>query len=127
MAILTTVDGHQITFNPKAVSALTNHNASTGQVVTTVYGITNAAIDITETAQAFMSRLGIANNFAQLTRPNGSPVWLNGSAVSSLRPPLPNQYVAGVNTVVSTDGLTQGVTETPAAVTAAINAHGGNL
>jgi hypothetical protein len=74
-----------------------------------------------------MKRVRIAKDFAQLTRPNGFPIWINGSAVSSIRSPLPNEYVAGVNTVVFTDNLTQGVKESPADVAAAINDHGGDL
>ena len=37
-----------------------------------------------------MKRVRIAKDFAQLTRPNGLPIWINGSAVSSIRSPLPN-------------------------------------
>ena len=46
---------------------------------------------------------------------------------SSIRAPLPNEYVAGINTVVFTDNLTQGVKESLADVAAAINDHGGDL
>jgi hypothetical protein len=127
MATLTTVDGFQITFSSKAVSAITDHDGSTGQAVTCVYGITMGVLDISEAVQAFMKRLGVTKNFAQLTRPNGSPVWINGSSVSSIRAPLPNEYVAGVNTVISAGSLTQGVEETLADVTTAINAYGGDL
>jgi len=74
-----------------------------------------------------MTRLRVTKNFAQLTRPNDFPIWINGSAVTSIRAPLPNEYVAGVNTVVFTDSFTQGVMESPADVTAAVNDHGGNL
>ena len=127
MAVLTTVDGYQITFNPKNVSMLTDHDAGTGASITTVYGITKAALHISELVVAFLGRLGIAGNFAILTRPNNSSVWINGAAVSSLRAPLPNEYVQGVNTVLSVGPLDQGVTESPAAATAALNAHGGHL
>jgi hypothetical protein len=127
MATLTTANGVQIIFSPKAVSAITDHDGSTGQAVTCVYGITMGVLHISEGVQAFMKRLRVTKNFAQLTRPNGSPVWINGSSVSSIRAPLPNEYVAGVNTVVSAGSLTQGVQETLVDVTTAINAHGGDL
>ena len=74
-----------------------------------------------------MARLRIAKNFAQLTRPNGFPIWISGSAVSSIREPMPNEYVTGVKTVVFTDDFTQGVKELPADATVAINEHGGDL
>ena len=127
MATLTTANGVQIIFSSKAVSAITDHDGSTGQAVTCVYGVTMGVLHISEGVQAFMKRLGVTKNFAQLTRPNGSPVWINGSSVSSIRAPLPNEYVAGVNTVVSAGSLTQGVEETLVDVTTAINAHGGDL
>jgi len=127
MATLNTVDGFQIAFSPKAISAITDHDGATGQAVTCVYGITMGVLHINETVHAFIKRLGVTKNFAQLTRPNGSPVWINGSSVSSIRAPLPNEYVAGVNTVVAADSLTQGVKETLADVITAINAHGGDL
>ena len=127
MATLTTTDGIQITFVGKAVSALTDHDASTGEAVTCVYGITNSALRLIESVQAFMTRIKIADNFAKLTRPNGFPVWINGAAVSSIRAPLSNEYVMGVNTVIFANGLTQGVKEPPPDVTMLINSHGGGL
>ena len=127
MATLTTVGDIQITFVPKAVSALADHDASTGLVVTCVYGVAKETLQIRESVEEFMKRLRITKNFVQLTRPNGWPVWINGSAVSSIRGPLPSEYVAGVNTVVFADDLTQGVKELPGDVMAAINEHGGDL
>ena len=127
MATLTTVDGIQITFAPKAVSGLADHDANTGLAVTCVYGVTKETLRISETVEAFMRRLRITKNFAQLTRPNDCPVWIDGSAVNSIRAPLPNEYVEGVNTVVFTDSFTQGVKESLADVTAAVNDHGGDL
>jgi hypothetical protein len=127
MPTLTTTDGIQITFVAKVVSALTDHDASTGEAVTCVYGITNGLLRISESVQAFMTRLKITKNFAQLTRANGSPIWINGCAVSSIRAPLPDEFVAGVNTVVFAYGLMQGVKETPADATTSVNGHGGEL
>jgi len=127
MATLTTIRGVQITFVARAISAIADHHASTGQAVTCIYGLSDNDLQIRESVPAIMARLKIANNFAQLTRANGSPVWLNGSAVTSIRPPLPNEYVAGVNTVIFAAALTQGVKEPPDVVTTAINARGGDL
>lgn len=127
MATLTTVDGLQITFAPKKVSGIADHDANTGLAITCVYGVTKEALQISEPVQDFMKRVRIAKDFAQLTCPNGFPIWINGSAVSSIRSPLPKEYVAGVNTVVFTDDLTQGVKESPADVAAAVNDHGGDL
>jgi hypothetical protein len=115
------VAGIRITFVAKTISAMADHDANTGFAVTCVYGVTKEVLQISESVQDFMKRVRITKDFAQLTRPNGFSIWINGSAVSSIRAPLPNEYVAGVNTVVFTDNLTQGVRESPADVTAAIN------
>ena len=48
MATLTTTDGIQITFVAKAVSALADHDASTGEAVTCVYGIIEDVLRISE-------------------------------------------------------------------------------
>ena len=127
MATLTTTDGRQITFSPGNVEAIADHDAMTGATVTCIFGITKEMLRIAESVQAFMTRVKITAKLAQLTRPNGSPVWISGSAVSSLRVPLPGEYVAGVNTVIFTEVLVQGVREAPAAATSALNDHGGDL
>jgi hypothetical protein len=127
MATLTTTDGRQITFAPNNVEAIADHDAMTGAAVTCIYGATKEMIRTEESVQAFMTRVRITKKFAQLTRPNGSPVWISGGAVSSLRAPLPGEYAAGVNAVISTEALVQGVRETPDVATAALNEHGGEL
>ena len=82
MATLTTVDGLQITFAPKKVSGIADHDANTGLAITCVYGVTKEALQISEPVQDFMKRVRIAEeDFAQFIRPNGFPIWINGSAV----------------------------------------------
>jgi hypothetical protein len=127
MAVLTTTDGHQITFRATSVEAIADHDASTGEAVTCIYGVTDAVLHTNESVQAFINRVKLAAKLAQLTRPNGSPVWISGASVSSLRAPYPGEYVSGVNTVVFMDAIVQGVKESVQATTAALNAHGGDF
>jgi hypothetical protein len=127
MATLTTTGGAVITFTPSGIAAIADHNDTTGQAVTTVYGIGNSPLMIAETVQAFLTRLNIAQAFAQLTRPDGRPVWISGTAVSMLRAPSAGEYAPAVKTVISAGPLTQGVQETPDNVTTALNAHGADL
>lgn len=122
MATLTTIDGIKFTFSPSEISAVTDHDALTGEAVTCVYGLTAAPLKIKEAADTFLGRLGITLKFAKLTRANGSPIWINALAVSTLCAPLPGDYVDGVNCLVSVGSLTQGITEDPAEARAAINA-----
>ena len=127
MANLTTVDGLQYSFNPKTIAVIADHDASTGESVTCLYGITNGTLKISESVQEFMSRVRINANFAQFTRPNGSPVWINGSSVSAVRAPLQDEYISAVNALVFTSALTQGIKESPSNAMSALNAHGGDL
>jgi hypothetical protein len=127
MATLTTTGGATITFRPATIDVIADHNDTTGAAVTCVYGIPPAMLMVGETVPAFMQRLGIEHEFARLTRPNGWPVWIRGSAVTALRAPLPGEYAPAAKTVVTTDALTQAVTEATADVTATLNAHGGDL
>jgi len=127
MADLTTTDGSFYAFQPDAVVAVTDHDAVTGEAVTCVHGLAPAPLKIGESVTAFLARIGEAAKFAQLTRANGSPIWLNAPAVGAIRAPLPGEYAAGGQAVISVGSLTQGVTEDPATAKARINAHGGKL
>jgi hypothetical protein len=127
MATLTTTGGAVVTFTPSAIAAIADHNDTTGEAVTTVYGIGGSPLMIAETVQAFMTRLNIAQAFAQLTRPDGRPVWISGAAVSMLRAPSAGEYAPAVKTVISAGPLTQGVKEPLADAIAALNAHGASL
>jgi hypothetical protein len=127
MANLTTLGGLQISFDPDSLAAIADHDSNTGKASTTIYGVTKAEIHIAESVEAFLARIGLAAKFAKLTRPNGTPVWINGGAVSSLRPPLPGEYLDAVKTVISMEPLTQGVKEVPEHAKAMLNAHGGKL
>ena len=66
MPTLTTTGGTQVTFVAAAVSALVDHDASTGKSVTCIYGVTNTVLRISESVQAFMTRLKFTRKFAQL-------------------------------------------------------------
>ena len=126
MASLTTTDGLQISFDPSGVTAVADHDDA-GDAVTTVYGITGGTLRIAETVDGFLKRIGVDANFGKLTRPNGTFVWINCKAVSTVRPPLQGEYGASVQAVVSVGSLTQAVQEMPAAVTQIVKAHNGNL
>jgi hypothetical protein len=129
MATLTTLGGAAISFRLGVIDAIADHNDTTGEAVTCIYGIPPAMLTITEPVHAFMQRLAITPEFAQLTRPNGRPVWIRGSSAISIRPPVPGEFPPAlrVNAVVWAGSLTQAVRETPAQALAALNAHGGGL
>ena len=131
MATLTNLDGVEITFNPSAVVAISDHDDTTGDAHTWVFGISGGRTLIAESVDAFMQRLKIANDFAKLTRPDGWPVWIRGSAVSTVLAAEPSDAglptVKPIKSIVKVGSLRQAVAEIPADAIAALNAHGANL
>ncbi|MEC4594079.1 MULTISPECIES: hypothetical protein [Nitrospirillum] len=87
-------------------------------------GVTTA-----EAPDALLARLDLVQDFARLTRPDGSALWVRGSAVSLLRPPLPTETPPGGTgkATLLVGGSHQTVAEDVAAVLAAVNACGGQL
>jgi hypothetical protein len=72
-------------------------------------------------------RVGGARSMARFTRPDGTEVEINGFDVNSVRSPLPGEYAPGVNAVIGTGKLRQGVRESVAEATAALRRHGGRV
>jgi hypothetical protein len=126
---LTTTDGRRIGFDPGAIVAIADRDPDTGAAVTCIYGLSppSAFIRISEPVGAFLARLSIVSWFVKLTRPDGSPVWINAAAVILLRKPLPGEFRADARSVVLAPGLWQAVTQDPAMVKAAVEAAGGRV
>jgi hypothetical protein len=57
---------------------------------------------------------------ANLTRPNGASVTVDGAKVDSIRAALPDEYAPGVQTVIAMGSVNQGVREDAATVAAAL-------
>lgn len=127
MAELTTIDGLEFHFDPSAVTAVADHDADTLQAVTTVYGLSDGRLRIADSAEGFLNKIGVAQSFVKLTRPNGMLIWINCKAVTVVRSPPPDQYPATANSLVTVGALTQAVQETPTQVKQTVNQHGGNL
>jgi membrane-bound lytic murein transglycosylase B len=64
---------------------------------------------------------------ATLTRPDGMPVSIDGTTVSSIRAAMPNEYAPGVQTVLAMGEKRQGVTEDLATVASILRSHGGKV
>jgi hypothetical protein len=62
-----------------------------------------------------------------LTRPNGTAVEISVASVTQVRAALPDEYAPGVQTVIKTGRVKQGVRESVAQVTAAIRGRGGAI
>jgi hypothetical protein len=72
-----------------------------------------------------LHRAGGARSLARLTRPDGSAVMVDASAVVSIRAALPGEYAPTVQSVVAIGRMRQGVRESVAAATAVVRGHGG--
>ncbi len=127
MAELNTTDGLPFYFDPSSVTAIADHDEDSGEAVTLVYGLTSQGLRLREGAAAFLARIGGTKKFAKLTRLDGSPVWVNGAAVTVIRPPFQNEYSPAANAVIPIGALTQAVQETPAQVRHLVNACGAKL
>ena len=68
-----------------------------------------------------------STRLVDLTRPDGSPVWIDVTTVKSVRETFPGEYASGVQSVVSWGNSNQGVRESVAAAAALIKGHGGKL
>jgi hypothetical protein len=96
---------------------------------TYISGATPAPLVTAEPPQALMNRLGVEPPLAQFTRPDSTPVWVKGAAVTALRAPLPGeiQGPGEVKTVLILGRLHQSVQEDEPAARIIIDAHGGHL
>jgi hypothetical protein len=86
-------------------------------------------IQTNEDVAVLLARLRPKTPLAKLTRPNNTPVWVKGAAVSRLMAPTANDIIPGelVGTVLYFGGLRQAVVEDVPAVRAIVNAHNGNV
>jgi hypothetical protein len=127
MAELTTTTGEAIDIDAAAVTALADMDEETGLAVTCVFGIQAGPVRTAEPVSSVLERLHLRSKVAQLTRADASLVWFVGSAVTSLRAPLPDEYAPGVQCVVATTGLAQGCVESLQDARRALDAAGAHL
>ena len=120
MPKVTTVSGVEVSFDPDAISWLTPGNVN-GGITTKVYGFMPDVMQIQGKPEEFLASLGLAPRFCSLTRPDGSQLWLRGSAVAYLMPSLPGENEPPVKSIVGIGASEHGVTEDMATAKAAIN------
>jgi len=79
-----------------------------------------------EPPEKLVVRLNIDPALAQLTRPNGTPIWIKGAAVITIGPPGPTDHDAA-KAVLIVGSLHQAVREDVSTARRIINEHGGRL
>jgi len=66
---------------------------------------------------------GSSRSLVKLTRPNGKPVWIDRTAVASVRRPLAGEYARSVKAVITIGRTKQAVRESLASAKAALRIH----
>jgi hypothetical protein len=113
MVTIQSLDGQVINVNENDVILVAGPFPHDVGPHTYVYLGASAALVTSEDAQALVTRLGVKQALAVLTRPNNTPVWINGQAVSLVRQPLPIEIQGSgeVNAVVQVGQYKQAVRE----------------
>ncbi|HYZ42646.1 MAG TPA: hypothetical protein VE687_18770 [Stellaceae bacterium] len=127
MIVVRALDGTDVIIDEEAVTLIAGPYPHDVGPHTYVHAIDRGVLVTAEAPSALVARLGVHPPLARLTRPDLTPVWLKGSAVTAIRAPLPTERQApgSVNSVVIVGGLNQAVHETVEAARAVVNAHGG--
>ena len=89
MIVIRTMDGHEIDGDENAVELIAGPYPHDVGSHTYVYGLTQTVLVTAERPEALVARLGVKPPLAKLTRPDRSPVWVKGTAVTSVRAPIP--------------------------------------
>ena len=129
MIVIRALDGTAVDVDENAVTLVSGPYPHDVGPHTYVHGVERGALVTAEGAAALAARLGINPPLAKLTRPSATPVWIKGSAVTTLRAPLPTerQGPGVVNAVVIIGDLHQAVHEDTTTAERVLNAHGAHV
>jgi hypothetical protein len=129
MIVIRALDGTAVDVDENAVTLLSGPYPHDVGRHTYVHGVDRGVMVTAEDAAALAARLGVSPPLAKLTRPDMTPVWIKGSAVSAIRAPLPTeqQGVAAANAVVIVGDLHQAVHEGLAIAEQVLKAHGAHV
>jgi hypothetical protein len=113
MIVLRALDGTDVSVAEDAITLLAGPYPHDVGPHTYVHGIDRGVLITAEDAAALVARLGVHPPLVKLTRPDLTPVWLKGSAVTAIRAPLATERQApgSVNAVVILGDLHQAVHE----------------
>jgi hypothetical protein len=129
MSEITALDGTVIHINDDSVILVAGPYPGDPPDRSYVTGPGPAVIATNEDAASLVSRLHPKIPLAKLTRPNNTPVWIKGAAVTLVRPPAAGDTPPGetVGAVLYMGSTHQAVEEDVATARASINAHGGDV
>ena len=111
MVDIVVVGGITIHANPDAVDAVAGPSLASPDLHVEVFGVAPNPVSTLEDPAAILARLHPSKPFARLTRPDNSPIWVRGSAVSSARAPLAEETLGRppgtVQSVIYIEGFRQ--------------------
>jgi hypothetical protein len=125
MIAIRALNGTEIEVNQDAITLIAGPYPHDVGPHTYVHGVDRGVLVTAEDAATLVARLGVL--LAKLTRPNATPVWIKGSAVQEVRPPLPSEQQPGglVKAVLVVGDLHQAVREDVATVAAILGSGTG--
>lgn len=129
MIVIRALGGTAVEMDENAVTLLAGpYHHDVGRH-TYVHGLDRGVLVTAEDAAALAARLAVGPPLARLTRPDMTPVWIKGSAVSAIRAPLPTEQQGprAVNAVVILGELHQAVHEELATAEQVLKAHGAHV
>jgi hypothetical protein len=126
MIVIRALDGTAVDVDENAVTLVSGPYPHDVGPHTYVHGVDRGVLVTVEDTAVLAARLGVDPPLAKLTRPNRTPVWIKGAAVTTLRSPLltERQGRGVVSAVVILGELHQAVHENLATAERVLNAHG---
>jgi hypothetical protein len=129
MVDITTLNGTVLSLDDNDIVRVAGPMPGDPQDRSYVTGPAPDPVAANEGVQTLLARVHPTTPLVQLTRPDGSPVWIKGGAVSLVRPPIPDDIPAGerVGAVLIVGGHHQAVQEDVPMARSVVNQHGGNV
>jgi hypothetical protein len=127
--VIRNLDGQEIDANETAIVLIAGPRPHDVGPHTYVYGVTQAPLVTAERPDALVARLGVTPPLAKLTRPDLTPVWVKGAAVTTVRGPIPDEQQGSgeVNSVLQFGSHSQSLLEDLPTARKITNVHGGHV
>jgi hypothetical protein len=95
MIVVRALDGTDVEVDENAVTLVAGRYPHDLGPHTYLHGVDRGVLVTKEDAAAVVARLGVDPPLARLTRPDSTPVWVKGSALTAIRPPLASERRGG--------------------------------
>lgn len=126
MIVVHALDGTAVEVDENAVTLVAGPYPHDLGPHTYLHGVDRGVLVTTEPAAALVARLGVAPPLAKLTRPDSTPVWVKGSAITAIRSPIATERIGRgvVKAVLMIGDLHQAVRESVKVAELVVNPSG---